>query len=907
MEHFLEQLAGKLWARHGSELDRVAVVLPGRRAGIHLRKYLAQAAGRTVWSPELLDPGSFMARIAGMRQGGSTEMLFVLYAAHRAVEGKRAEALTEFLQWAPVTLRDMSEIDSHLLDHELVYRDLQAYQEIEEWSFRTDDALSPSQQRQVHQWKRTRLLHARLHQLMRERAVGTVGAVARKAVEMLQDPSWRSPWSAVWFAGLNALEPASRVVMKHFVKNGSGHLAWNADHYYLDDPHNEAGRFLRTSIEELGAGELPIGDRILQRERTISVTAVPNRLAQVHVAAEMLGALNMEQRASTVLVLADEDLLLPFLSAMPADIGPMNVTMGVPLTALPVNGLLEAFLDVHASMNNGHLHLPDLERLLMHSLLHEGRKTIALLGSLRRDGNQRVDLTTFIKTMREGKVDVAASTESAFAPMGATNHVHARIRDLITWAGIRNSSDRLAMEQLFQLARIERGIEQALKQWTTEQLDARTYRIVRERALRDARLALFGEPLAGLQVMGLLETRAIDHERVIVIGASEESLAASAPQSWIPHDIRRYHKLPSRTDTEAITAYHLHSLLHSAADLRLLLDVGGETAGGPTRFVAQWQHELVPRSSTRIVHGLRHAPLLARGGTAILVGKSKAVQARLSALAEKGFSPSALGTWLRCPLDYYFQYVLGVRSDEVAHGKLGSDVLGTAVHKVLEELFAPYLNAPLRPEDLSASIPHVAERLRTYLLKDVSDAALNEGHFKLSMEMAATSIANYLQLEVVRCASETTVPLRTEAQLSAQLLSGDKLRGTCDRIEERDGLLHVLDLKTGAVDEKNLRLKGLEREHLTAKHQHALQLLIYSVMAFQGDPSLQELRAGIVPLRKPSGSEGLWLTINGANTITRDMLPGIEALLQLLVDELRDPATPFSHDPDSEWCASCIP
>ena len=109
MEHFLEQLAGRLWARHGSELDRVAVVLPGRRAGIHLRKYLAQAAGRTVWSPELFDPGSFMARIAGMRQGVSTEMLFMLYAAHRTVEGDRAEALPEFL-WAILILEAIEKV-----------------------------------------------------------------------------------------------------------------------------------------------------------------------------------------------------------------------------------------------------------------------------------------------------------------------------------------------------------------------------------------------------------------------------------------------------------------------------------------------------------------------------------------------------------------------------------------------------------------------------------------------------------------------------------------------------------------------------------------------------------------------------------------------------------------------------
>ena len=147
MEPFLERLAKLLLQRHRNELDRVAVVLPGRRAGLHLRKYLARSAGTTLWSPELFDPGSFMQRVSGMRQGGTTEMLFLLHQAHRDVEGDRAEPLAEFLKWAPVTLRDMSEVDAHLLDPDQLYRDLRAYHEIEEWSFRGSEALSPSQQR----------------------------------------------------------------------------------------------------------------------------------------------------------------------------------------------------------------------------------------------------------------------------------------------------------------------------------------------------------------------------------------------------------------------------------------------------------------------------------------------------------------------------------------------------------------------------------------------------------------------------------------------------------------------------------------------------------------------------------------------------------------------------------------
>ena len=224
-----------------------------------------------------------------------------------------------------------------------------------------------------------------------------------------------------------------------------------------------------------------------------------------------------------------------------------------------------------------------------------------------------------------------------------------------------------------------------------------------------------------------------------------------------------------------------------------------------------------------------------------------------------------------------------------------------------EEAYAPFLNEPMDPAALKAAAAHVPVALRTQLLKKVPNDVLNEGHFKLSMEMAAQAVSSYLENEADRCALENSVPLALEMVFTGALPGGAHVRGVCDRMEERNGLVHVLDLKTGTVRPEELQLKGLEREHLKATHRHALQLMIYALMAFQNDASLRHLRAGIVPLRRPTGSEGLWLSIAGSRTISRDMLADIEALLDRLVDELRDPAIPFRHDPASKWCSCCIP
>ncbi|HRH38650.1 MAG TPA: hypothetical protein PK760_09905, partial [Flavobacteriales bacterium] len=345
MEPFLLRLAKLLWEQHPHELDRVAVVLPSKRAGIHLRKYLAQVAGRTIWSPDLFDPGGFMERITAWRQGTSMEMLFALYEAHRTLEGNKAEGLAEFMQWAPTAVRDMSEVDAHLLDHAQLYKDLRAYHELEEWSFSGAEELSAGQQRAAAQWTRTGALHAQFLVQMVENRTGTSGAISRHAVELVQAHEWTSPWRAVWFAGLNALDPATTSVIKALQGRDVARIAWDADAYYMSDNIQEAGRYLRRSVEQLGEGLIPIGGSILESERAVEMTTAPNRFAQALHAAAHIARMGPEEREHTALVLADESLLMPLLQALPPSAAPINVTMGLSLNSLPVHGLTESFLD----------------------------------------------------------------------------------------------------------------------------------------------------------------------------------------------------------------------------------------------------------------------------------------------------------------------------------------------------------------------------------------------------------------------------------------------------------------------------------------------------------------------------------------------------------------------------------
>ncbi|MDQ3101683.1 MAG: PD-(D/E)XK nuclease family protein, partial [Bacteroidota bacterium] len=226
-------------------------------------------------------------------------------------------------------------------------------------------------------------------------------------------------------------------------------------------------------------------------------------------------------------------------------------------------------------------------------------------------------------------------------------------------------------------------------------------------------------------------------------------------------------------------------------------------------------------------------------------------------IGQRGFSPSALATWLSCPLDLYFKYVLGIRSPEEVDEKLGSDVLGQAVHRVMELIFEPFIDRAIDPQELRANIQAIEKMLIGHLSARFPLEALRSGHFRLRMEMAAKALAAYLTAEADRCNRSTTIQRSLEIEVSAKLPNGMLIRGRCDRIDERDGIIHILDVKTGSVQNTQVEFKALDRDQITPEKRYGLQLLMYAWAYMMQEPTVRKVRAGIIPLQKASQAGGL--------------------------------------------------
>lgn len=850
----------------------------------------------------MLDPGAFLERVSGWRKGKPADLLLALHRCHQELAGPSAQSLVEFLEWAPTTLRDFSEIDNHLLDLGDFYRDLRNYHEIEEWSLRTTEPLSESQQQAVQRWAETRELHLRFAEAMAERGLGTAGTIGREAERKANMPDWQSPWDMVWAAGLNALEPSLKSVLRSLRERSKLRVCWDADTFYLDNSDHEAGRFLRESIKALGQGEISVSETITGGNRNVQLVSLPDRMAMCRYAAHWAAQLPPHERDQAAVVLADEQLLLPLLQAMPSDIGPMNVSMGVPVQALPLHGLADRFLRYHLQAG-GRVRTDELTALLNHPLLHQGEATSRLAAALTKDGWPSLDASQAHATLQESRLP-----EAALAALSPTSKdPDALLQALFRWVAAVRPDDALAREQAYHMAVLQRELRLAMQRNEANTATPRDIITARERLIGQARISFFGEPLRGLQVLGVLETRALSFKHVLLVGASEGILIGQdGTQSWIPFDLRRHFKLPLRADSEAVSSYHVHRLLQGSEHFIMAHAPAPDGSGSPARFMEQWEHEFGASSRISLSRRVAAAGTRSHARPEPIIRKDARVIERIQALIARGISPTAMATWLRCPMDFHAKYILGINEQKEVDIGFGDDVLGTAVHHAAERIYSGWLGIPLSRERLLEAAQGADEHVRTALARYYPLEMIESGSSMLRSSMAAAALRRVLRAEADRAALERTIPVAVEHEMSAELRPGTRIRGMADRLERRDGVLCVLDIKTGSFHHSKIQMKELSRGQLSAGKQQALQLMIYASLALHGDESIDSVQAGIIPLRHSSLTDAAWLDLEGSTLINRAQLTRIDDLLLELIKEMLDPDIPISHDPSSSYCHCCI-
>ena len=1006
---FFDQSALHLYATTTpAELAGQLLIVPTRRAVWYLEDSLRRhlPPGRAQRAPRVLPMEDYVAELADATCCTDDDLSLHLRLYDVLRRFLPNLSFDDYAGWGPILLRDFSLIDQENGDPKAIFEYLSDAQAISRWQLEVgaDEAAhhASAAGRYLRFWQQLAPAYHAFREELEKRGLAYPGMAYRAALTELRrrlDADGPAALPFHWFLGLGRLSATEAELIRLLRKHGRADVRLDGDVFYLEDSPCRAGRVFKQATERatvpphtFGWAEGGAANDLLIRPRAVRALAVANPSVQGRVAGQLVAeALKNHPDATIAIVLPDESLLLPVLYALPEAVPEFNVTMGLSFQATPLFSLIDLLFEVQLGVSgfsfpvsgseNGEPatsnqqpatrnqqqetsfhHLP-VTRLLSHPLLRRYERHLAkqtggpaalfsdLIGHIRAANLVVVPLDELLA--RSDRHPVVAALFRPWADAGGAVAALSVLHDALRQT-VAPSPAPLEGEYLLAFHQLIRKLGRAFAA-RDEQPSVRAFRLFLNRSLRTLRLPFEGHPIAQVQVMGWLETRALDFDHVIILSCNEGTLpAAKKLDSLLPPDLLRDKRLPTYPDREADTAHQFWRLLQRPARVELLYALpgpdGGTRVGEPSRFLQQLEHDLVPRTGgATTLHKLTvRVPVPERAPDAVLA-KTPAVREALRAVLRQSLSPSALNDFVGCSLKFYYKRVARLSAAEEVEEELGANQLGTAVHQVLEELVAPFI---ARREAITAAhvrawparIPELLPRALAAASSDeVRQAPPDQGFNHLLRHVAEQQLRQHC--DTLAAHLDTDGPLMVEGKEQARYgtvlvdvlpdpdLPPDPadplpdrlavtLYGRVDRLDRLPtGAIRIVDYKTGQVKRSDLNLKKRGetaqqalRKLLTDESSAAAkvrQLWLYTLMQQERDAG--PVTAAIVSMRPETNAKDLYLTADLSFLPEAYGLPdtpeghrqaGEEALGEL-VRRILDPAEPLRRTDNVQVCEWC--
>ncbi|MCK4746928.1 MAG: PD-(D/E)XK nuclease family protein, partial [Bacteroidales bacterium] len=619
MQPILESLAIHLIRTCGTALGEVTIILPNRRAGLFLQRHLARHGKEVRWSPQIYAINDFINEISLLENPDPVELLFTLYDIYsECVE--HPDPFDEFYYWGEIMLRDFDEMDKYLVDAEMLFTNIIDLKEIEEplagldedrikfilqfWNGFHEGDLTPEKEKFLDIWKLLPRLYARLREMLGSMGLGYQGMQYREIVERIERTGLDEPGSGkIIIAGFNALNGCEKRILSWLQEKGA-EFYWDYDHSYVEDGIMEAGRYLRDNLVQFPESEKLEDFRGLDQDKEIRIFELPTDVLQaktVHKILERAGSATMRDCTDNAVVLCDEELLMPVVMSLPEALQEINVTMGYPMKNTPVYSFVDHLLQMQSNIRQTRdgrerFYHKDVTSILLHPYMREADDGAdhPLHDEITRSNLIYVDSGSF-----KGELvrKIFRRAESALELVRYLRSIFQQIIESMSGQADRMHQD-LDREFVFQMLIHLNKLEMLLgnrPSITTPIL----VRLIRK-LLSNLRIPFEGEPLSGLQVMGILETRLLDFRHVILLSMNEEVMpGSSAVQSYIPYALRVGFKMPAREDMDAIYAYYFNRLMQRAEKIDLLYNSRSE--GARTGEMSRYLYQIIYHHGTKVI------------------------------------------------------------------------------------------------------------------------------------------------------------------------------------------------------------------------------------------------------------------------------------------------------------------
>lgn len=863
MQSFLEEIVDTIKLKYQA-LEDVIFVLPSKRAGTFLRNALAKDANETFFAPDIYSIETFIEKISGLAYATQTQQLFNLYQIYLDQTPQNQDNFYTFSKWGQTLLQDINEIDRYLVDAPKLFDNLSAIQELDHWSLQSEK----TQMMKDHLafWNNLASLYESFNATLLEQGLGHQGLVYRKACENLSPFLTAQSDKTFIFLGFNALNRAESQIIQHILEHCSSDIYWDIDTYFLKDAVHDAGYFIRQHRKDwpylISNGLDGVSENYLAK-KNIKIIGVPKNVSQAKYTGQLLQDLLREkpdQLKKMAVVLGDETLLNPIINAVPEAVAAVNITMGYPLGKTALADFFDTFITLCQSRTDyGWYHADVLSFLALPSvhilISHENKTNVAqIIDTIKRKN------WTYIDTQK--LVGITGSKHESIAQLFLSQTptpqqlISVGLKLIAKLKAIRQSENNaLALEYLYRFYELFNQLDE-LVQTHDFIADLKSFQSLYRELLSSETLDFQGEPLEGLQVMGMLESRNLDFETVIITSVNEGILpSGKSNNSFIPFDLKIYSGLPTYKEKDAVYTYHFYRLLQRAKNVYILYSTepdDGLGGGERSRLINQLLTD--ENKLPEIVETYASPSIAPTLKTLEHINKDTALIKSIAAHSLRGFSPTSLSNYIRNPIDFYKRNLLGINDVMEVEETVAANTFGTIVHDTLEDLYRPFIGEILTEERLLAAKGKINTLVDHHFSKSYGDGDISKGKNLIALHVVRRYLENFIALEIEEAKNHQIKILGLEEKLQVTLDIPEinfpiNLKGKLDRIDEKNGTLRIIDYKTGSVTPTQVEI--VDWEDITADYDHskAFQLLCYALMYHSQKP-ISSVEAGIISFKK---------------------------------------------------------
>lgn len=932
MATFISRIAQELIDGPGL-LHEKLVLLPNQRAELFLREALKEHSADTALLPMFTTVDQFIAQAANLVV---VEPLALMVRLFDSYERTRAETLPQgtneglgsFLNWGQTLLSDFGEIDRYLLHPAHVLGDLYNVQKLAEWDLEPGEetALMRRYSDFISLLPATYDVFTSALLEDGEAYSGLAARVLAKHPDMIATYLSKNGVQHVLIAGLNALNTAELSIIQSVRETIPTRTLWDIDPHYFSDPLHEAGHFLRGHVKRLKifGNDVPSTKGILSEWRTLPKRIHPIGASQYTGQAKAVaGALEDLRKAGIpskdiAVVLADESLLNPVLSFLPEAYDKVNITMGYPLDQTALAGTVRLWITVieYALKNERKagkwtFYYRSLCALFTDPLFNkywEGPP-----GESPLEWNAEIVKANRVFTSASEWVRRSAAGPDGYCTLFEAQDSNGWIAALQSWlkhVGRTEQQDPVIQNTAYHIHTLLAQLSRTL----TVEVDPLVLLKLIKQQLRSGTVDFVGEPLEGLQIMGILESRTLDFKHLVLAGVNEGILPAGRRfNSLLPYDIKRNYGLPTYEEKDAVYAYHFYRIQQRCLSSTITFNTDAEAMGGgePSRFLVQLEHELQNTACTV------HPRTFLQGNVAsnsieqlFTAEKTPAVVQAYENWMARGISASSLNELTGMPDRFYQKRLILVKEEDEVEEQVSAMVMGNLIHKGLEKVYEPFVGKPISFINVDQWTEEAYEAGLNYLIevKRYSKNALTQGRNLLTLEICKKMIRQFLQYDARRVEQGALFIKGVETTLDFEMQHPTlqipmKFIGVVDRLEVYNNAFIIWDYKSGAIGSSDLSLTGLDDLWKGSKGK-PLQILLYAWLLWKKELVSQPFpwHSGMFKLQSGQPEHLLRGTALGkTNDITESLLQEFESALLDYLAEVHSNGLPFIEKPRYEF------